>query len=146
MSNARSATLRAATLLVGMSVAALSACASQRVETSRPVAVNKAVALSPEELRDTSNTNLYDLILARRPFWLVSRTSDRGAQVRETQVIFDNQRLVSVSELRTIDPATVHSVTYVDPSARNRGPTDGVRSNAGLIMVRSLNLMGRTTR
>ncbi|WP_396222800.1 hypothetical protein [Gemmatimonas sp.] len=146
ISNARSATLRAATLLVGMSVAALSACASQRVETIRPPVARKAVALSREELRDTAHTNLYDLILARRPFWLMSRTFDRGAPVSEVQVLLDNQRLVSVNELRTLDPAAMHLVGYVDPSARNRGYHIGLRSESGLMIVQSYNPMGGTTR
>ena len=146
MTIAKAPAYRVASLLLAASAVVLAACASQPVPPPIPVTMNRSVGLSSRDLQDTTYASLYDLILARRPFWLVSRTAERGAQPNEVRVIFDNQILNSVNDLRAIAPASIHSVGYTDPAARNRGPVDGLRFEAGTIMVRSKNLVGRTER
>lgn len=133
---------RATSLLFATSAATFAACATN--QTSTAPAKASAFGLVGRELQDTSYASVYDLLAARRPAWLVSRASERGAKVNEVRVLFDNQFLGGVNDLRSISPMLTYSVTYVDPAARNRGPTDGQRSNSGLIIVRSLNLVKRS--
>ena len=142
MTNLRNALRRTTTSVVVISSFALAACASHQSSPASPK--SSARALVGRELQDTAYASVYDLVAARRPTWLMSRGSDRGAQANEVRVLFDNQPMVSVNDLRTINPLLTYSVTYVDPAARNRGPVDGWRSSSGLIVVRSLNLVKRT--
>lgn len=133
----------ASLLLLAASALTLSACASHRPTPSPAATANTALRLTRSELQDSSYANLYELILARRPMWLASRTLDRGAQINEVQIVLDNQRLASVNDLRSVSPSAIHTVFYMDPVRRRGSRTGREASDAGLIVIQTVNVSAR---
>ena len=75
--------------------------------------------LTADELWNTSESNLYDFIRAKRPMWLRAQkpTTIRRDAEGGTVVYLDNIRLGGLEMLRQFAPNSVMAVRYFSPSA-----------------------------
>lgn len=91
--------------------------------------------LSSQDLQDAVQTNLYDLIRAKRPRWMRQRGQGSISQPEAVRVYVDGSPAEGLNALRGIDVDRVASVEFLDSSAATlRLGTGHVN---GAIMVRT---------
>ena len=90
--------------------------------------------ISASELKDAGYYNLYDLIQARRPFWLQAKFTSGG--VRATPEVFIDDRAVGrIEALRGIPLGNVMEIRYFEPS--EAAAAFGPQHANGVIRVQS---------
>jgi hypothetical protein len=91
--------------------------------------------LSREEMLNEHFTNVYDAVVALRSGWLTVRGTDSFTQPSQVWVYYDQTRLGSVDEMRSVLVSSVASLRHyngVDATMRW-----GVGHNAGAIQILS---------
>jgi hypothetical protein len=91
--------------------------------------------LSREEMLEEHFTNVYDAVVALRSGWLTVRGTDSFSQTSQVWVYYDQIRLGSVDEMRSVLVSSVASLRHyngVDATMRW-----GVGHSAGAIQILS---------
>lgn len=117
------------TLLVGVGLLALAACAGPGTGSGVPAPHGQSV-ISLQEIQESAHGNVYDLVQSLRPAWLrprgaqsvgeAARGSGAGGQVAvqagqdQLLVYLERARLGGPEALRQIDPRNIRSITYLD--------------------------------
>ena len=116
-------TRRAALALVASTLAAaMAGCASGGSggggSTSSPRRSRQTDLITQEEITRTQWASAYDVVRALRPQWLTTRGVDTIlGQQGEVQVRVDDSLVGGVAALRTLAPAGIASIRFVDPVA-----------------------------
>lgn len=92
--------------------------------------------LTQEQLREASETNVYDIIQRLRPNWLRTR-ADRSFGMTTGIVVYQNQTLLgNLDSLRQISPEMIISIRYLDGvTASNTLPGLGSSHVDGAIVL-----------
>lgn len=91
--------------------------------------------LTAEELRETTATNVHDVIRALRPQWLRprGRTSLASRGPDEPAIYVGGARYGAIGDLQRMDPTAVTRIEFIDPlDATTRF---GTGHSAGAIMI-----------
>ena len=104
-------------VLAAVALACGTSTASQRDRAGGRQTDNSV--LTADELWNATETNLFDLIRARRPMWMRSQkpTTIRADGDPGMIVYLDNVRLGGLEMLRQFAPNSVMAVRYFSPSA-----------------------------
>jgi hypothetical protein len=77
---------------------------------------SSADVITSSDIRATSFTNVYDVIAQLRFRWLQARGTDTvNLQPGDVMVRLDDNELGTVQALRTLSPAGITSIRFVDP-------------------------------
>jgi hypothetical protein len=101
-------------LTIALLVAVAAGCAS--TSTSRRTASRDTRVLTAEEIRQSSAANLYEVIRAYRPEWLIKRGQTSINLEGDIVVYVDNVALGGPEALRTIDVQSVQSARFMTAS------------------------------
>jgi hypothetical protein len=94
---------------------AVSGCASGTNTSTRPQSSGRRDLITEQEIARASASNAYDLVSGLRPHWLTTRGPDTIlGQSTEIQVIMDDLRIGTVSDLRSLSPTGIASLQFVD--------------------------------
>ncbi|MGQ0712714.1 MAG: hypothetical protein ACT4PJ_03160 [Gemmatimonadaceae bacterium] len=104
--------LRFTTLALAMLVAA--GCASS--SSGRRTAARDAKMLTAEEIRQSSGSNMYEVIRSYRPEWLIKRGQTSINLEGDIVVYVDNVALGGPESLRSIDVQSVQSARFMSAS------------------------------
>jgi hypothetical protein len=107
----RSSRLVALTLLLCVTAA----CAASS-PGSRTAGRRDARALSVEEIRAASASNMYDVIRSQRPEWLIKRGQTSINMEGDIVVYVDNVALGGPESLRSVDVQSVQSARFLNAS------------------------------
>jgi hypothetical protein len=102
-------------LTIALLVAIAAGCASTS-STSRRTASRDTRVLTAEEIRQSSAANLYEVIRAYRPEWLIKRGQTSINLEGDIVVYVDNVALGGPETLRTIDVQSVQSARFMTAS------------------------------
>jgi hypothetical protein len=110
-------TRREVLVVIGSALVA-GACASKGGSGAAPSRSRQSDLITREEITRAQWTTAYDMVLALRPRWLSTRGPDTimGEQ-GEVQVRVDDSPAGGISALRTLMPAVIASIRFVDPVA-----------------------------
>ena len=130
--------MRSTRLAVVVSLAALTACASQQGLSNgarAPRPERERISIEEIESVEVQATNAYELVQRLRPLYL----RDQGPQslvlaTSRTPIVYvDNTRLGEVFSLRTIPTAAIQEIKYL--SASDATTRWGMNHTAGVIQV-----------
>lgn len=110
---------------------AVSACAGN--SGRRADRAYDSSVLSEEKLTDAHFLTLYDAIEALRPSWLKARGPDSIYNPTSVLVYVDGNKFGEVGSLRSIDPASIRYVQFLDGLAASA--RWGLGHGAGVILV-----------
>jgi hypothetical protein len=125
-----SISMRCAPLL--LLFALLTACVGNGVSSGR--APGRSDYLSRDDLTAVAGqSNLYDVLHAQRPNWLVARSQNSFMNPGRVQVYLDDVRIGGVDQLRNISMQGIDHVQWYDPiTASSRW---GLNHEMGAIVV-----------
>ena len=102
-------------LSIALLVAVATACASTS-STSRRTASRDTRVLTADEIRQSSAANMYEVIRAYRPEWLIKRGQTSINLEGDIVVYVDNVALGGPESLRSIDVQSVQSARFMTAS------------------------------
>ena len=91
-------------------------CASSSSASGRRSGVRDTRVLTAEELRQSSAANMYEVIRAYRPEWLIKRGQTSINLEGDIVVYVDNVALGGPESLRSIDVQSVQSARFMSAS------------------------------
>jgi hypothetical protein len=101
-------------ITIALLVAVAAGCAS--TSTGRRTSSRDTRVLTAEEIRQSSAANLYEVIRAYRPEWLIKRGQTSINLEGDIVVYVDNVALGGPESLRTIDVHAVQSARFMTAS------------------------------
>jgi hypothetical protein len=101
--------------LLGLMIALIAGCSSSGA-AGRRSAARDTRTLSAQEIRESASANLYEVIRARRPEWLIKRGQTSINLEGDIVVYVDNVALGGPETLRGIDVQSVQVVRFLSAS------------------------------